>query len=244
MGKMIDIPGGPPAYEVQPDGECRGGLLVIHEVWGLTDHIKDVAERFAREGYYVLAPDLISDTEIAAHLTPNMAQDLFNPEKRNAIQPKLRGLMAPLQAPGFAEAATANVKACFDYLYQQPVVAQRVAVAGYCFGGTYSYNLAVAEPRLKAAVPFYGHASQSAEELRSITCPILAFLGEQDERLVAELPDLQAHMQAAGVDFKAQVYPDCGHAFFNDSNPFAYNAAAAKDAWRRTLEFLDQQLPA
>jgi len=230
MGTIVDLPDGTPAYEIQPVGDAKGGLLVVHEVWGLTDHIKDVAERFAKEGYYVLAPDLISDTDIAKHVTPQLQKDLFDPEKRSAIQPKLRELMAPLQAPDFGAKTLAKVRSCFNYLYDQPATAKRVAITGYCFGGSYSYNLAVAEPRLKVAVPYYGHADQPADELSKIKCPILAFLGEKDERLMAALPDLKARMSEAGVDFTAQVYPDCGHAFFNDTNPFAYNAAAAKDA--------------
>ncbi len=239
---MAQLQDGIPAYEVLPDGECKGGLIVIHEVWGLTDHIKDVAERFAGEGYHVIAPDLLSETEIAKHVTPELQRDLFDPEKRSAVQPKLRELMAPLQAPDFGEKTLGKVKQCFDYLYGQSDTRQNVAIAGYCFGGTYSYNLAVAEPRLKAAVPFYGHADQPADELRAIKCPVLAFFGEKDEALVAKLPDLKARMQEAGVDFTAQVYPDCGHAFFNDTNPFAYNEAAARDAWQRALGFLAEHV--
>jgi carboxymethylenebutenolidase len=242
MASMIDIADGIPAYEVQTIGECKGGLLVVHEVWGLTDHIKDVAERFATEGYHVLAPDLLVGTGIEEKITPQLPLDLFNPERRNAVQPQLRELMAPLQAPGFAEQTVARLRQCFDYLYEQPAVKQRVATAGFCLGGTYSYNLAVVEPRLKAAVPFYGHADQPVEELRKIKCPILAFFGEKDERLMAQLPDLKQRMEAAGVEFTAQIYPDCGHAFFNDTNPFAYNEAAAKDAWQRSLKFLSEQL--
>jgi len=242
MGNILTLPDGTPAYEVQPDGDCKGGLILIHEVWGLVDHIKDVANRFGHEGYYVLAPNLISDTDIEKYATPELQRDLFNPEKRNAVQPQLRQMMAPLQAPDFGDKTLAKVRGCFEYVYKQPVVKQRVAIAGYCFGGTYSFNLAVAEPRLKAAVPYYGHADQSADELKAIKCPVLYFLGEKDENLMSKLPDLKTRMAAAGVDFAAQVYPDCGHAFFNDTNPFAYNEAAAKDAWQKTLDFLAKNL--
>ena len=110
---------------------------------------------------------------------------------------------------------------------------------GFCFGGTYSFSLAAAEPRLRAAVPFYGHADQSAEELRNITCPILYFLGGNDENLMAKLPALQERLHEAQVDTTTQVYEGCGHAFFNDSNPYAYNEKAAKDAWQRTLGFVE-----
>jgi carboxymethylenebutenolidase len=113
-----------------------------------------------------------------------------------------------------------------------------VAVCGFCFGGSYSYSLAISESRLKAAVPFYGHASTEISELQKINCPVLAFYGEKDENLMSTLPELKENMKAAGVNYEAVVYPNCGHAFFNDTNKFAYNQEAATDAWQRTLRFL------
>ena len=103
-------------------------------------------------------------------------------------------------------------------------------------------SLAVAEPRLKLAIPFYGHSDANAQALRAITCPVRAFYGANDERLIAGLDDLRARMKEAQVDFEAQVYPDCGHAFFNDSNKFAYNASAASAAWVRVCALLAEQL--
>src|ERR1700753_1938984 len=108
-------------YEVKPDGEIKGGLIVIEEVWGLTDHIKSIADRFAAEGYYVISPELLSETHIKEHADTLML-DLFNPEKRNEAQPKLRKLMTPMQEPGFGEKTLARVQACFDYLYTKPEV--------------------------------------------------------------------------------------------------------------------------
>lgn len=241
MGKMIDLAFDDApfeVYEVIPEGALKGGLIVIEEVWGLTDHVKTVADRFAQEGYYVVSPELLSETHIKEKAGTLML-DLFNPEKRNDAQPKLRALMAPMQEPDFAGKTLGRLKACFEYLYAKPELKQWVAVTGFCFGGSYSFALAASEPRLKAAVPFYGHADISQpDELRNITCPILAFYGEKDTNLIASLPEVEAALKAAGVDFTAQVYPDCGHAFFNDTNSFAYNEAAAQDAWRRTLDFL------
>ena len=227
-----------PVYVVQPEGEIKGGLIVIHEVWGLTDHIKSIADRFAAEGYLVVAPELLGETGMTQELAGQLQNELFDPERRNQAQPKIRELMAPIQAPGFAEKTTKRVQVCFDYLTEQSGVDGRIGVSGFCFGGTYSFGLAVVEPKLKAAVPFYGHADYSVEQLRAITCPILAFYGENDERLMASLPELKSNMEAAGVDFTAQVYKDCGHAFFNDTNRFAYNETAAHDAWAKALDFL------
>jgi carboxymethylenebutenolidase len=238
MGKMTEI-AGIPVWEVVPEGEVKGGLIVVHEVWGLSDHIKDVADRFAKEGYYVIAPNLLSDTDIEKHLTPNLAKDLFDPEKRNATQPVLRKLMAPIQEPEFGPKTTEKLKKLFNYLCDKSETRQKVAVVGYCFGGSYSFNLAIAEPRLLAAIPYYGHVDQDVEQLRQISCQVMAFYGEKDERLIASLPSLEERMHEANIDFTAQVYASCGHAFFNDTNPFAYKEEAAKDSWKRTLDFLE-----
>jgi carboxymethylenebutenolidase len=231
-----------PVYAAKPSGTIKGGLLVIHEVWGLADHIKKVANRFAQEGYIVLAPNLLSEINITAKLAGELQEELFDPERRSLAQPKLRKLMAPLQAPGFGERTLAKVQDCFKYLADQAGVNGRIGVTGFCFGGTYSFSLAVHEPNLKAAVPFYGHADFSQEQLRNINCPILAFYGEHDENLMSGLPELKNKMKTAGVNFTAQVYKNCGHAFFNDSNPYAYNENAAKDAWQKTIKFLSANL--
>jgi carboxymethylenebutenolidase len=244
MSEMIDLPAAPklPAYLARPQGQPKAAILVIHEVWGLTDHITSIADRFAAEGYVALAPDLLAGTAIDTSQLGGMQEALFDPERRNQIQPELRKLTAPLQSPEFGATAAARARICFDYLYGLPEARQSVAVVGFCFGGTYSFTLAVEEPRLKLAMPFYGHSDHSVDELKQIACPVRAFYGEQDARLIASLPELTEKMQAAGVDFKAKVYPDCGHAFFNDSNRFAYNAAAAQDVWERTLKLLTSNL--
>jgi len=231
-----------PVYIAQPSGDIKGGLIVIHEVWGLANHIKTVADRFAAEGYLSLAPDLLSGTGLSEEFFGTLQKDLFDPAKRTAAQPKLREMMAPIQAPGFAETTVENLKQCFDYLYKQESTGQKVASIGFCFGGSYSFSLAVHEPRLKAALPFYGHADFSVDELKKIKCPIMAFYGENDERLMESLPKLEADMKAAGVDLTVKVYPNCGHAFFNDSNPHAYNQEAAQDAMAKSLTFLAANL--
>jgi carboxymethylenebutenolidase len=237
----LEVDGKPlPVYVAEPAGEARGAVIVIHEVWGLTDHIKDICDRVAAEGYVALGPNLFSETNIEEMVSDELAESLFDPERRTAVQPQLRAIMAPIQAPDFAEGATGKLQVCYDYLAEK--VGHNVAVMGFCFGGTYSFQLAMTEPRLKAAVPFYGHAEFGVEQLRHISCPVLAFYGEQDERLVTQLPELKQAMKTAGVDFRPVVYPGCGHAFFNDSNKFAYNAEAAADAWQKTLDFLAANL--
>lgn len=236
------IVGDTPVYVARPSFESRGGIIVIHEVWGLVDHIKEVADRFAKEGYMVYAPDLLKDTGIEEKITPELQKDLFDPEKRTAVQPKLREIMAPIQSPEFGQKTTESLKKVFAALLNETDSKGKIAVVGYCFGGTYSYNLAVTEPRLAAAVPYYGHCDHSVEELRQISCPILAFYGEKDEALMGSLPELKNRMHEAEVDFTAEVYGGTGHAFFNDSNPFSYNQEAATDAWQKTLAFLSNHV--
>ncbi len=229
---------GIPVYISRPDKDIKAGLIIIHEVWGLNDHTRNVADRYAKEGYLVYAPDLLSGSGMEEKATTQLQHDLFNPEKRNAVQPKLREFMAPIQSPEFAVKTVQSLKKVFNKIYAEPSVKEKVAVLGFCFGGTYSYSLAVAEPRLIAVVPFYGHANQGVEELAKIQAPILAFYGEKDEGLISALPDLENKMHEAKVDYSYRVYADCGHAFFNDTNPYSYNEQAASDAWKRSLDFL------
>jgi carboxymethylenebutenolidase len=244
MGNMIEVNADEvvDAYLAMPDSTPKGAIIVIHEVWGLMDHIKSIAHRFAKEGYIALAPELLKVLDLKSDEATKLQQDLFNPETRNNVQPRLRELMAPIQEPEFGEKTAGRIKACFDYLYNLPEANKSVAIIGYCFGGTYSFALATKEPRLKIALPFYGHSDQPVEELKNIKCPVRAFYGENDENLMSKLPDLKQRMADAGVDFESKVYPDAGHAFFNDSNPYAYNEAAAKDAWTLVKEDLSSAM--
>jgi carboxymethylenebutenolidase len=227
------------AYVATPTGLVRGGLVVIHEIWGLQDHITDIADRFAAEGYLAVAPDLLSHVGLA----PDVGAELLrlrtssDPAEQTRLQPMMREKMAPLQVPEYATWAVQALRHTVDYLAAQPDVANRIGVVGFCFGGSYSFALAAADDRISVAVPFYG-APPEQTEIAAIHCPVLAFYGDQDERLIDSLPAVTEAMTAAGVDFTAQVYPGVGHAFFNDTNPHSYDPTAATDAWQRTLTAL------
>lgn len=244
MGQMIQLPGAAvSAYLCRPPGPVRGGVVLIHEIWGLVDHITDVADRLAAEGYVTIAPDLLSPVGIPAELGAELQGIMFSPDPavRNAGQPRLRDALAPIHAPDFAGFALAALQACVDHLAALPEVGERIAVTGFCFGGSYSFALAAADPRIVAAAPFYG-SPPALDAVGDITASVYAFYGGTDERLMQSLPEVTAAMTDAGVDFTTQVYPEAGHAFFNDTNPRAYNPAAAADAWARLLAFLDWSL--
>ena len=142
--------------------------------------------------------------------------------------------------PAFAAGAVRRLVSLVDALEAEPGVDGRIAVTGFCFGGTYSFALAAADPRVRAAAPFYGSAP-APEDIARIACPVLALYGQEDTRLIEALPAVTDAFAEAGKDFTAQVYPDTGHAFFNDTNPHSYNAADAADAWSRTNAFLAER---
>ncbi len=247
---MIQIPGSelqayradpPEAFTAQP----RGALIVIHEIWGLVDHIRDVADRFAAEGYLVVAPDILS----TAGVTPQVGQELHDlatsadEAKRTEAQPLMREKLTAAHDPAYAAWAVGQLRKVIDYLESQPGIDGRIGVTGFCFGGSYSFALAASDQRVKAAAPFYG-SPPAASDIASIGCPVHAFYGDQDQRIMDGLPGVTTAMAAAGVTFEATVYDGAQHAFFNDTNATTYDQHAAKDAWRRVLDFLGASLSA
>jgi len=229
------------AHLALPEGTPKGGVILIHEVWGVNPNIRSLADRLAMEGYVVIAPDLITHTGINQQIDQSILAEIMNPETRDEAQKKLRAAMAPIMVPEFANETIDKLKTCFDYL-QNEQNQTKIASVGFCFGGTYSYSLAVHEPRLACAVPFYGHAPQTEAELSRISCQILAFYGEEDAGLMEGLPILVAEMKKLGKDFTYKVYQDAGHAFMNDTNPTTYRPEAAKDAWERMIVFLSEKM--
>lgn len=234
------------AYRAEPasgDGNAvKGALVVIHEIWGLADHIKHVADRFAEQGYLVLAPDLLGGVGITAEIGAELQQARNAGEQaRTELQPVFREAMSASRSPDFAAWAVPALSSVVDELAADRRVKGRLGVTGFCFGGSYAFALAAADHRIRASVPFYGSPPELAA-VCEIPCPVLAFYGDQDTRLMETLPGVEQAMTKAGVPFTATVYPGVGHAFFNDSNAHTYNADAAADAWQRTLAFLDAHL--
>ena len=236
VGKEITFQSGDTtlkAYFAQPtNGTPKAGILVIHEIWGLTDHIRDVTRRFAAQGYYALAPDF------------------FTREGAPQLDPQKRDEMMKFIASIPDRRVVADAEAGVSYL--KTAGAQKVGSVGFCMGGLYSYLLATKSTQLSAAVDFYGriiypetseNKPESPLDLSlNLKCPLLANYGETDQSItVAHVEQLKAKLAQGQQPWKINVYPGAGHAFFNDTRP-SFNAGAAKDAWSEVTAFFKKHL--
>jgi carboxymethylenebutenolidase len=206
------------AHVALPQGEETSvGVILIHEWWGINDHIRDLASRYAKEGYVCVAPDLYrgrvaTDTAEASALMQALAIDDGIETIRKALD---------------AAAETYQVK--------------RFAITGYCMGGTFGLRAACEIPELKAAAPFYGDTPEESV-LRQLRVPTLFIAGKRDAWINEEKVN-QLRAVAAKHNLPVEVVSyDADHAFFNDTRPQVYDAAAAADAWRRVLEFFGKYL--
>ena len=197
------------------------GLIVIHEWWGLNDWVKEQASKLADQGYVALAVDLYRG-KVAD--TPDLAHELMRgvPEDR----------------------ATRDLKAAYAYLAAQPNVRKdRIGVIGWCMGGGYALDMALAEPALAADVINYGHLATDPDQLKKIRAPILGLFGGQDRGIPPDdVKKFQAAMEKQGKKIEVKIYPDAGHAFENPNNKQGYRAEDAADAWQRTVTFLGATL--
>ena len=199
------------------------GVVVIHEWWGLNDHIKDIAQRCARAGYAALAPDLYSRLGHQVTTDPQEAASLMNALQS---QQALRDLNAAVQ--------------CLKK--QSGIDAQRMGVIGFCMGGTFALTMATHNSDIKASVPFYGKVPP-LETLRYLLCPVLYHYGAQDGWVTKqEVDQLRQGLEKYGKPGEVKVYPEAGHAFFNDTRPDVHRSGDANNAWEHTLQFLAHHL--
>jgi carboxymethylenebutenolidase len=196
-------------------------VIMIHEWWGLNDNIRAMADRLAGEGYIVFAVDLFNG-KVAT--SPGEARVLMT------------------QAIEDPEAANENIRAAFNFV-SSTAGAPRIGVIGWCFGGGWSLNTARLFPEeLDASVIYYGQVTDDEELLRPIGAPILGLFGAEDTGInVESVRAFEAALGRLRKNYEIHIYPGVGHAFANPTGT-NYNAAAAEDAWRRTLEFLDLHL--
>jgi carboxymethylenebutenolidase len=213
-----------PAYLSRPPKKKSApAVLVIHEVFGLNDHIRSVADRIAAQGYVALAPNFFARAAAA-------------PPKDDTDMQALRRAASSIPQ----EAANRDMQAALDFLKTDKGVKPRLASIGFCMGGGFSYQLATHTHDLSGAVIFYGRTP--VELVPQVSCPILASFGGKDTGLMQTEPAWEEAMRKAGKSLDVKVYPEAGHGFFNDTRPTAYNAEAAADAWQRVLKFFRAQL--
>jgi len=205
------------AYVTRPHEEVTAGVLLIQEWWGINEHIRDIAGRYADEGYLCVAPDLYRG---------RVAKD---PGEASAMMNALRiedGLETIRKA---MDAATETYKV------------ERFAITGYCMGGTFALRSACDFPELKAAAPFYGDIPEE-DVLKNLKVPTLFIAGKRDawinEEKVTGLKEVAAKYS---LPVEVMSY-DADHAFFNDTRSEVYDAEAAADAWQRVLAHFEKCL--
>ena len=206
-------------YLAKPSGGSGPGVIVIQEWWGLDDHLADVVDRFAAEGFVALAPDLYGG---------KVAHDNDTAGKYMQDLP--------------AEKAARDLAGAVDYLLQDSdVTSSTVGVVGFCMGGGFVLQMAAQQgDRVGAAVPFYGIGQGVPDEYRGITAPIQGHYAEQDQFYPVE----QAREQEQKIREQSQnsvefFYYPAGHGFHNDKDKLGtYDETQAKLAWSRTVDFL------
>lgn len=195
-------------------------VIVVHEWWGLNGQIRAVARRLAQEGYVAIVPDLFHG-KVAGD--PEYAHELTR---------------------GLEEArALGDLDAALGWLRAHPRVdRRRIGVVGFCMGGRFSQLFALRNPDLAAAVMFYGQPESDPAKLAALKTPLQGHFGGEDRGIGAEQVEaLKASLAKAGKIGEIHVYPGAGHAFMHEGRP-SHHADAAKQAWARTLQFLQKYL--
>ncbi|MGQ0695201.1 MAG: dienelactone hydrolase family protein [Nitrospiraceae bacterium] len=204
--------------------EKRPAIIVIQEWWGLTEHIKDIARRYAAEGYVAIAPDLYSRLGYALTTDPGEAGKLMNSLQQEDGLRDLNATVAYLKSVPEADGA-------------------RIGVTGFCMGGSYALMLPCVNPEIKAAVPFYGQVPNPDAPLQKLSAPVLYFYGEDDGWITkADVQRLAAALKKYQKVGEIKTYPGAPHGFFRDVDKTVYRPDAARDAWGRALAFFNQHL--
>src|SRR5436305_4994146 len=215
-----------PAYLSLPKKKsiAPGAVLVIHEVFGLNDHIKSIADRISNEGYVALAPNFFVR---AAEPPPKDTTDMQALRKAAGSIP--------------TEVAIKDMQAGLDYLKTVKSARQHFASIGFCMGGGFSYQIATHTKDLAGAAIFYGRTP--VELVPQVSCPLLCSFGALDTGIPPEkVKEFEEALKKAGKQADIKVYEGAKHGFFNNTRPEAYNAEAAADAWQRVLKFFHERL--
>jgi len=196
-----------------------GGIVVVHENRGLNPHIEDVARRAALEGFIAFAPDALFP--LGGY--PGNDDDGRELQRKRDRDEMLQDFIA-----------------AYDFLKKHKECSGKVGVVGFCFGGSISNLMAVNIPDLKASVPFYGGQAK-VEDVPKIKAPLLLHYAALDTRVNEGWPAYEEALKANKKEYTAHMYPDVNHGFHNDTTP-RYDEAAAKLAWKRTIDFFKEKL--
>jgi len=216
--------GGTPiqGYLARPRAAGRyPAVLVCHENAGTSEHFQDVTRRFAKNGYVGLHLDLLS-----------------RQGGTDAVPANERGAILTQAVDQFVE----DFRAGMAYLRQQSyVIGDRIGMTGYCYGGGMAWNVAIREPTLRAIAPYYGRSAY-IDETGSIRAAALGVYAANDMGINSSIDTVRGLLEANGRTFRINIYPDAGHAFFNDTRSNVYVESAATAAWRDTLAWFSTYL--
>jgi carboxymethylenebutenolidase len=225
----LTTPDGPmTAYEAIPEGPPKGGVVVVQEAFGVTTHIEDVARRFADAGWRAIAPAFFH----------RQGSPVLSYDDIASVMP----IMGGLTGDGLAM----DLRAAFEHLRGAGLPTERVAVVGFCMGGTVTFYAATLEP-VGAAVTFYGGGVAEGrwglpsliDQAPTLQAPWLGLFGDRDASIpVDHVEQLRSATDEARPDTAIVRYPEAQHGFHCDDRPAVFDAEAAKDAWDRTLDWL------
>jgi len=201
------------AFIVYPEIKTKApAVLVIHEIFGLTDWVRSVADKLAAEGYIAIAPDLLSGFGPGGKGSDGFASTQDSIKAVSALDPGI---------------VTADLNAVADYVEKRPSANGKLVVAGFCWGGGQSFRFATSRPDLKAAFVFYG---PPPEEFAAINAPVYGFYAGNDNRIDATVPETQTAMMKAGKKFEPKTYEGAGHGFMRAGEDPADTVDANKRA--------------
>ena len=224
MGEIVQFSsngGKTDGYLSIPDSGSGPAVVVIQEWWGLVDHIKDVCDRFAAEGFVALAPDLFH------------GKTTKSPDEAGKLMMAMR-----------IDEAGKDLNGAIQYLMDHDAIGSgTVGVVGFCMGGALALYTATKNSDVGACVVFYGGHPNVKPELPNLNAPMLGLYAERDGFVTPDsVRQLESKLKQLGKSVEVHIYPKADHAFFNDTRPEVYNAEAAADAWRHTIEFLREHL--
>jgi carboxymethylenebutenolidase len=201
-------------------------VLVIHEVFGLTDWVRSVADQLAEAGYIAIAPDLLSGIGPGGGGTEKFGD-------QNTVMRAIRDLPP--------DQITADLNAAADYVAKLPAANGKVVAAGFCWGGGQSFRYAANNKAVKAAFVFYGTGPDKESDIARIACPVYGFYGGNDARVNMTVPKSAELMKAAGKMYDPVTYDGAGHGFMRmgeGPNATAANKKAHDEAWQRWKDIL------